>query len=116
MHEVLEELTTLADLVIIDAPPLLPVADARILLDHPRVDASLAVARVFKTTRQEARRMRAVFEQHGREPLGAVVTGVKNAPPGMRPNATVNGSGAKNRIRPVPRLGAPREPAGTPKA
>src|SRR4051794_821232 len=62
MSQALAELAAEFDLVVLDAPPLLPVVDAQVLLDHPQVEAYLMVARVFSTTRDEARRARVVLE------------------------------------------------------
>ena len=77
MGSVLERLSQQADMVILDAPPLLPVADAQVLLDHPQVDACLVVARVYKTTREEARRTRAVIERLRLHNMGLVVNGIR---------------------------------------
>ena len=76
MVTVLQQLTDEADLVILDAPPLLPVADAQALLDLPPVDACLVVARAFRTTRDDVRRARAVLERHRLQNLGLVVNGL----------------------------------------
>jgi non-specific protein-tyrosine kinase len=62
-------------LVILDAPPLLPVADAQILLSKTGIDAVLIVARLGFTTRDEVRRARAILDRHVLQPLGLVVTG-----------------------------------------
>jgi capsular exopolysaccharide synthesis family protein len=61
--------------LVIDAAPLLPVADAQILLNKPAVDASVIVARQGMTTRDHARRARMVLEGHKAAALGLVVTG-----------------------------------------
>ena len=63
MAGVLRELSDLADLVVLDCPPLLPVADSHVLLDNPPVDACLIVARAYHTTRDEARGARAVLDR-----------------------------------------------------
>jgi capsular exopolysaccharide synthesis family protein len=78
MGQVLRELSNEADLVIIDAPPLLPVADAQILLDRPEIDACIMVARAYYTRRDRARRARAILDQHRLEPLGLAVTGLRD--------------------------------------
>jgi len=77
MGEVIAELIGDGSRVVIDAPPLLPVADAQGLLDHPQIDAALVVARAFQTTREEVRRARDVLDRHRLQPLGIVVTGLK---------------------------------------
>ena len=59
----------------IDSAPLLPVADAQILLNKPAVDASVVVARQGVTTRDHARRARLVLDGHAAAPIGLVVTG-----------------------------------------
>lgn len=74
---VLEELTAMADIVILDAPPMLPVADSQVLLDNELVDACIVVARAYLTTRDESRRARAVLERHRRTALGLVVNGLR---------------------------------------
>jgi polysaccharide biosynthesis transport protein len=61
--------------LVIDAAPLLPVADAQILLNKPAVDASVIVARQGVTTRDQVRRARLVLDGHGVSPIGLVVTG-----------------------------------------
>jgi capsular exopolysaccharide synthesis family protein len=61
--------------LVIDAAPLLPVADAQILLNKPAVDASVVVARQGVTTRDHARRARLILDGHAAAPLGLVVTG-----------------------------------------
>jgi capsular exopolysaccharide synthesis family protein len=61
--------------LVIDAAPLLPVADAQILLNKPAVDASVVVARQGVTTRDHARRARLVLDGHVAAPIGLVVTG-----------------------------------------
>jgi polysaccharide biosynthesis transport protein len=61
--------------LVIDAAPLLPVADAQILLNKPAVDASVVVARQGVTTRDHARRARLVLEGHNAAAIGLVVTG-----------------------------------------
>jgi polysaccharide biosynthesis transport protein len=61
--------------LVIDAAPLLPVADAQILLNKPAVDASVVVARRGLTTRDHARRARLVLDGHAAVPIGLVVTG-----------------------------------------
>lgn len=78
MSQVLEQLSHAVDLVILDAPPLLPVADARVLLDSPRIDACLLVARAYRTTRDEVRRARAVVEAHRSRGVGLVINGLRD--------------------------------------
>jgi polysaccharide biosynthesis transport protein len=79
MGSMLKAVSSTTDMVIIDAPPLLPVADAQILLDRPEIDACLIVGRAFSTKRDQVRRARSVIEQHRLQPLGVVVTGLRDS-------------------------------------
>jgi polysaccharide biosynthesis transport protein len=63
--------------VIVDAPPLLPVSDTHVLFNLPVVGGVLIAARLGLTTRDEARRARAIIDRHPVKPLGLVVTGVE---------------------------------------
>ncbi|MCW2987001.1 MAG: capsular exopolysaccharide family [Conexibacter sp.] len=78
-NDVLVELREAADIVIIDAPPLIPVADTRVLLQLPQVDAVILVGRVGTTRRDRAREARRVLLQSGRRVLGLVVTGTTDS-------------------------------------
>jgi len=64
--------------VIVDAPPLNPVADAQVLIGNSAIHAALIVARVDRLTRDEARRARAILDRHMVEPVGIVVTGLRD--------------------------------------
>lgn len=75
MSLLIEELARQADLVVIDTPPLLPVADAQVLIGQPVIDASLIVARTYMTTRDQARRCRAVLERERVRNAALVVVG-----------------------------------------
>ena len=79
MREILDEAREMADVVIVDAPPLLPVSDTRALLDLPNVDGVLMVARFFSTRRDRAAEARRVLEQSDRPVLGLVLTGAREA-------------------------------------
>jgi capsular exopolysaccharide synthesis family protein len=71
--KVFEELTSHADLVVIDSAPLLPVADTRVLLDALDLDACLIVARAGITTRDQVRRSRLIFDRRNLRSVGLVV-------------------------------------------
>ncbi len=77
--DVLAELRDAADVVIIDAPPLIPVADTRVLLQLPQVDGVILVGRVGTTRRDRAREARRVLVQSHRRVLGLVVTGTADS-------------------------------------
>ena len=79
MTALIEDLAQQADLVVIDSPPLLPVADAQVLLKQPMIDASLIVCRTYMTTRDQARRCRAVLERERVKKAALVVVGGHDA-------------------------------------
>jgi succinoglycan biosynthesis transport protein ExoP len=79
LTEVLAELARSEGVVIIDAPPLNPVADAQVLLNSQAVNAAILVARIERTTRDEVRRARAILDRHIVAPVGIVVTGIRDA-------------------------------------
>ena len=76
--EIIDELSGEEGIVIVDAPPLNPVADAQVLIGNPAIHAALIVARVNRVTRDEARRARAILDRHMVEPVGIVVTGLRD--------------------------------------
>ena len=78
MGHLIEQLGETADLVVIDAPPLLPVADAQALLEHPELDAVLIVARVDFTKRDEARRAHQLLQRRNLPAIGLVVNDVRD--------------------------------------
>jgi capsular exopolysaccharide synthesis family protein len=77
--ELIDELTTPAGIVIIDAPPLNPVSDTQVLLSNPAIHASLIVARVENTTRDEVRRARGILDRNMVRPVGLAVTGLQDS-------------------------------------
>ena len=77
MGALLEQCTREADLVVVDAPPLLPVADTDALLDHRQVDAYLVVGRIGVTKRDEAHLARQRLDRRDPIGLGLVVNGVQ---------------------------------------
>ena len=76
--EIVGELATEEGIVIVDAPPLNPVADAQVLLNNPAIHAAVVVARLDQLTRDAARRARAILDRHMVEPVGLVVTGLRD--------------------------------------
>jgi polysaccharide biosynthesis transport protein len=76
--ELLSALARDGSMVIIDAPPLNPVADTHVLLDNPAIDAAVLVARIDRTTRDQMRHARGILDHHRVEPVGIAVTGVRD--------------------------------------
>jgi len=64
--------------VVIDAPPLNPVADAQVLLNNPAIHAALLVGRQGYTTRDQVQRARSILDRHMLQPVGLVITGVRS--------------------------------------
>jgi capsular exopolysaccharide synthesis family protein len=75
--EVLTELMTSDGIVILDAPPLNPIADTQVLLNLSIVHGTVVVGRAERTTRNEVSRARAILDRHAVEPIGLVVTGLR---------------------------------------
>jgi succinoglycan biosynthesis transport protein ExoP len=74
MRQLLDQLASEYEYVVLDAPPLLPVADA---LELARlVDGVVLVVRSKHVTREDAHEVRALVERLGIQLLGVVVTGV----------------------------------------
>ncbi len=78
MTAVLGDLADMADLVVLDCPPLMPVADSHVLLDNPQVDACLIVGRAYHTTRDAARGARAILDRRRLRRIGLVVNGLRD--------------------------------------
>ena len=72
MAELIESLTQKADIVLFDAPPVVPVTDASILGRH--TDGVLLILQAGKTKREHAVRARALLEQVGVRLIGTVLT------------------------------------------
>jgi len=76
--DLISELASDGSMVIIDVPPLNPVADAQVLLNNPVINGAILVARVDRTTHDEVRLARSILDHHMVEPVGIVVTGVRD--------------------------------------
>jgi succinoglycan biosynthesis transport protein ExoP len=79
ISEVISELASDGSMVIVDAPPLNPVADTQVLLSNQAIHAAVIVARIDRVSRDEVRRARAILDRHPVEPVGIVVTGLRDA-------------------------------------
>jgi capsular exopolysaccharide synthesis family protein len=75
MEELVQELSGLADLVIFDTPPCLPVADAEVL--GTRVDAAVMVLGLGRTEKEAVRMARELLDQAHVRLLGAVMNRMK---------------------------------------
>ena len=79
MPEVLALARENADVVIIDSPPLLPVADTRVLLRLHEVDGVILIGRAGVSRRDRLRAAIRVLAQSGLRVFGMVVTDVKTS-------------------------------------
>jgi polysaccharide biosynthesis transport protein len=79
VSEIITDLSREHDLVIIDAPPLNPVADAQVLLDSSAIQAVLMVARADRVTREQVQRARSILDFHQVEPVGLAAIGLEDA-------------------------------------
>jgi capsular exopolysaccharide synthesis family protein len=75
--EVLEFMRDAADFVIIDSPPLLPVADTRVLLRLAEVDGVIMIGRAGVSRRDRVRAASRLLAQSNRRVFGLVITDVK---------------------------------------
>jgi capsular exopolysaccharide synthesis family protein len=75
LKTLLDRVTPIFDWVILDSPPLLPVADASLLADH--VDGVILVVRAASTPTQAAER--ACQELQGRNVIGVVLNAVEQS-------------------------------------
>jgi capsular exopolysaccharide synthesis family protein len=72
-HELIKAIAEAGDLVIIDTPPVLPVADALVVSDV--VDACILVVTVGSTTRKEVQRSAELLQQVEAPLIGVVMNG-----------------------------------------
>jgi capsular exopolysaccharide synthesis family protein len=79
MHLLLDELRGMADIVIIDAPPLLPVTDAAVLAQGS--DGAILVVRYGRTTREHVSRAVAALRAVNARTLGTILTMVPQRGP-----------------------------------
>jgi len=80
MGEVLSLMRASADVVIVDSPPLLPVADTRVLLRLSEVDGVIMVGRGGLSRRDRVKAASRVLAASGRRVFGMVLTEMKSAP------------------------------------
>jgi capsular exopolysaccharide synthesis family protein len=77
MEEVLAHLRDAAEVVVIDSPPLLPVADTRVLLRLAGVNGVVLVGRAGVSRRDRVRGAARVLAQSGTRVFGIVITDVR---------------------------------------
>ncbi len=75
--EVLDALQSNSDIVLIDSPPILPVADATVL--SRLADATVVVARAGRTSRRSLHRAIEVLQQVDAPVVGTVLNGVRHS-------------------------------------
>jgi capsular exopolysaccharide synthesis family protein len=75
LAQVIDRLKSMADMVLFDAPPVLPVTDAAILAK--RTDGILLVLQAGKTKREHAARAKDMLEQVGARIVGTALTNAK---------------------------------------
>lgn len=75
MAEVLAQLKSQADVILLDSPPIIAVADAAILAS--KVDGVILVVQAYKTKRDFARKAKAILEKANANLLGVVLNNVK---------------------------------------
>jgi capsular exopolysaccharide synthesis family protein len=80
MGELMREMERRADLVLLDAPPLLPVTDAAVLTAH--ASGAIVVVRSGHTTREQARRAVEILRAVDAHLYGAVLNMVPTKGPG----------------------------------
>jgi succinoglycan biosynthesis transport protein ExoP len=74
MRELLMHLREEFDVIVIDAPPVLPVADARVLSEM--ADLTIQLARFGVTTKTAMRRAHDLLTVYSKRPVGIVLNGV----------------------------------------
>lgn len=98
LHSALHELRSLYDLILIDAPALIPVADTSMVL--PLVDGVILVAMAERTTKAQLTKAREICLGMGATLLGLVVSNVKENSAGyesyLRKNGGVTSAAAEN--------------------
>ena len=99
MNDLLAELSELADVVIVDAPPLIAVPDTLPLIGHDNVDGVLVIGRMYMTKREEARRARVLLDQHARGTRGLIVTGDVDQPIYGEVHSALDGSNGRGMRR-----------------
>jgi capsular exopolysaccharide synthesis family protein len=77
MGQVLARACEYAEVVIVDSPPLLPVADTRVLLRLAEIDGVIMVGRAGLSRRDHVTNASHVLAQSGRHVFGQVITDVK---------------------------------------
>jgi capsular exopolysaccharide synthesis family protein len=80
MAQILDDLRRLADVVVIDCPPVLPVTDAVAL--STQVEGVVLVARAGRTERRAAAEARQRLERVGANVVGCVLNGAAGTPAG----------------------------------
>jgi polysaccharide biosynthesis transport protein len=96
MAELLGRLREEADVVILDSPPLLAVADAQVLSGY--ADAVLLVVATRRSSKGEVRQALRIFERNRAHMLGFVMTGVAQRVPWRYRRYSKTGFSARKRL------------------
>jgi len=75
LESFLKEMSMIFKFVIVDSPPLLAVADARIL--GARADGVVLVVRAGRTQKSMVKECRTLLESSGANPLGVILNGAE---------------------------------------
>jgi Mrp family chromosome partitioning ATPase len=78
MAKIIKDLADMTDCLLIDSPPVLAVADALTVARH--ADGVIVVVRLGKTTREQVRETREVFQRAGTRVIGSVTVAAKKSP------------------------------------
>jgi polysaccharide biosynthesis transport protein len=108
LPELVQQLSKLADLVVFDSPPCLPVADAEVL--GAQVDAAVLVVGLGRAQKGAVRMARALLDQAGVRVLGGILNRVRPGDQGYSYDYHSLRSGASLGVPAGPAALAPRTP------
>lgn len=110
-QELLSEMGGLADLIILDTPPCLPIADAEVM--GTRVDAAVLVVGIGRTDKEAVRQARDLLDQAQVRVLGAVLNRMKPGDQGYYYRYRPRPGAAEPALQPAPAAAAAPALTGT---